>query len=61
MYELVFGPNGSGGPNISGFFFGDKFLPSGAMESNGNLANLRVSPFEEQPLARSTQPTTDST
>ena len=38
--EYVFGPNGGGNPNISGFFFDDKFLPSGVTESQGNLMNL---------------------
>ena len=36
----MFGPDGGGNPNVSGFFFDDKFLPGGVTESLGNLTNL---------------------
>ena len=38
--EYVFGLNGGASDNISGFFFDDKFLPSGVTESLGTIVNL---------------------
>ena len=41
--DYLFGKNGGGNANISGFFFDDQFNPDGVTESKGSLANLGLS------------------